>query len=271
MTRIRTLIWKEFIELRRTPQLLRLIIVAPIVQLTMLGYAATTDIRNVPIAVTDADRTPASRRLIERFAASPYFDIAREETSPAALDDDLALGRVWLALVIPAGLGAALEEPPTPETIRAATVQVLADGTDANSSGVALSYVQGVVGEFNAALAAERGDVTEGPAVDARVRVWFNPDLQSRNFMIPGVLALLLLLVTANLTSMAIVREREVGTLDQLNVTPLGRWELIVGKLLPYGLVGLVDVALVVAVIIACCCVDEMVETKSPSPSVQSR
>ena len=248
MTRIRTLIWKEFIELRRTPQLLRLIIIAPIVQLTMLGYAATTDIRNVPIAVMDGDRTPASRRLIERFAASPYFDIAREETSPAALDDDLALGRVWLAIVIPAGLGAAVEKPPTPETIRAATVQVLADGTDANSSGVALSYVQGVVAEFNAALAAERGDGAEGPAVDARVRVWFNPDLQSRNFMIPGVLALLLLLVTANLTSMAIVREREVGTLDQLNVTPLGRWELIVGKLLPYALVGLVDVALVVAV-----------------------
>jgi len=116
------------------------------------------------------DRTPASRRLIERFAASPYFDIAREETSPAALDDDLALGRVWLAIVIPAGLGAALEKPPTPETIRAATVQVLADGTDANSSGVALSYVQGVVAEFNAALAAERGDGAEGPAVGTVTR-----------------------------------------------------------------------------------------------------
>jgi len=125
-------------------------------------------------------------------------------------------------------------------------VQVIADGTDANSSGVALGYVRRVVSEFNARRAAEAGGGA-GP-VDGRVRVWFNPALESRNFMVPGLLALLLMIVTANLTSMAIVREREQGTLDQLYVTPIGRWELVLGKLLPYGLVGLVDVLLVVAV-----------------------
>ena len=141
---------------------------------------------------------------------------------------------------------------PTPQTSPAAdgpsrtAVQVIADGTDANSSGVALAYVQGLVGEFNADLAASRGAAP--PVIDGRVRVWFNPDLESRDFMIPGVLALLLMLITANLTSMAIVREREVGTLDQLNVTPIGRWELIIGKLLPYALVGVLDVVLVVTV-----------------------
>jgi ABC-2 type transport system permease protein len=109
-----------------------------------------------------------------------------------------------------------------------------------------LAYVQGLVSEFNTSLAEERGAGT--PALEGRVRIWFNPDLESRNFMVPGVLAVLLLIVTANLTSMAIVREREIGTLDQLNVTPLGRWEMILGKLLPYALVGFVDVLLVIAV-----------------------
>jgi len=242
--RIFTLVWKEFAELRRSPQLLRIIFIAPILQLTMLGYAATTDIRNVPIAVVDGDRSSVSRRLIERFSASPYFEIVKEETSPHAIDDDLAHGRAWLAVVIPAGLARALESPHADPAQR--TVQIVADGTDANSSGVAIAYAQALVSEFNAARLAEQGSTA--PAIDGRIRVWFNADLVSRNFMIPGVLALLVLIITANLTSMAIVREREVGTLDQLNVTPIRRWELIIGKLLPYGLVGLIDVLLVLAV-----------------------
>jgi ABC-2 type transport system permease protein len=125
-------------------------------------------------------------------------------------------------------------------------VQILADGTDSNSSGVALAYASGLIGAFNATLLGERGERVTG--IDGRVRVWFNPELVSKDFMVPGVLALLLLVITSNLSSMAIVRERELGTLEQLNVTPLGRWELILGKLLPYGLVGFVDVLLVVAV-----------------------
>lgn len=245
MQRIRTLIWKEFIELRKSPQLLRIVIIAPVVQLTLLGYAATTDVKDVPIVVVDGDRSAMSRRLVERFAASPYFDIVREELDPRAIDQDLSGGRAWLALIIPPGFGDALRRGNAAATSRT-TVQVIADGTDANSSGVALAYVQGLVGEYNAALAAERGAAL--PAIDGRVRVWFNADLDSRNFMIPGVLALLLMIVTANLASMAIVREREIGTLDQLNVTPLGRWELILGKLLPYALVGVLDVVLVVSV-----------------------
>jgi ABC-2 type transport system permease protein len=248
MRRVRTLIRKEFLELRRMPQLLRIVIVAPIVQLTLLGYAATTDVTNVPLVVVDQDRSPSSRRLVERFAGSRYFEVVAEEVEPRLVERHLASGRAWLALVIPAEFGDALAAP-APGLARATEgpeVQVIADGTDANSSGVALGYVQGVVGESNAALAGGRG--SSGPAIEGRVRVWYNPDLESRNFMVPGVLALLLLLITANLTSMAIVRERELGTLDQLNVTPLGRWELIVGKLLPYGVIGVVDALLVIAV-----------------------
>ena len=245
--RVRTLIRKEFIELLRSPQLLRVVIIAPIVQLTLLGYAATTDVTNVPIAIVDQDRSPASRRLIERFAGSRYFEVVADEVDPRAVEPHLAGGRAWLAMVIPAEFGDTLSRPASAFAgARGPVVQVMADGTDANSSGVALGYVQAVVGEFNADLNQRRG--AGPPALEGRVRVWYNPDLESRNFMVPGVLALLLLLVTANLTSMAIVRERELGTLDQLNVTPLARWELILGKLLPYGVIGVIDVVLVVAV-----------------------
>jgi ABC-2 type transport system permease protein len=242
--RVRTLIRKEFLELRRMPQLLRVVIIAPIVQLTMLGYAATTDVTNVPVVVVDQDRSPLSRRLVEQFAASRYFAVVGEETDRRAIEPDLARGRAWLAIVIPRGFDEHLRQASRGNA--GPTVQVIADGTDANSSGVALGYVQGIVGAFNTAMGAARG--VEPPPIEGRVRVWFNPNLESRNFMIPGVLALLLLLVTANLTSMAIVREREIGTLDQLNVTPLARWELILGKLLPYGVIGVIDVVLVVAV-----------------------
>ena len=246
--RILTLVAKEFIELRRSPQLLRLVLIAPILQLTMLGYATTTDVRNVPIVVVDGDRSAQSRGFIEAVSASPYFDIVREEGHPAAVEVDLASGRAWLAIVIPRGFGRAIERGVL-GTSAETTVQVIADGTDSNSSGMALAYMQGLVGEFNAELLADRtGGPSGGPAIGGQIRVWFNPDLESRNFMVPGVLALLLLIITSNLTSMAIVRERELGTLDQLNVTPIGRWELIIGKLLPYGLVGFVDVLLVVAV-----------------------
>jgi ABC-2 type transport system permease protein len=250
--RILSLIRKEFVELRRSPQLLRLVIIAPIVQLTVLGYAATTDIHHVPIIVVDGDRSPMSRRLIERFAGSPYFDIVREETHPGRVEPDLAVGKAWLAIVIPAGFGVAVERSrevqvaaPAGRPTGNATVQVIADGTDSNSSGVALSYVHALMSELNAEMAAPDG---RAPPIEGRVRIWFNPDLVSRNFMVPGVLAMLLMIITTNLTSMAIVRERELGTLDQLNVSPITRFELILGKLLPYALVGFVDVLLVVGV-----------------------
>ena len=128
------------------------------------------------------------------------------------------------------------------------TVQVVADGTDSNSTTVALGYTSSLIGAYAQDLVAEQTGRPAGSPIDARIRVWFNPQLESRFFMIPGVLALVLLVITANLASMAIVRERELGTLEQLNVTPLRRWELIVGKLLPYGVIGLIDVLLVVAV-----------------------
>jgi ABC-2 type transport system permease protein len=235
---------KEFLELRQDPRLFGIVIMAPIIQLTMLGYAATTDVKNVPVLVVDHDRSTESRDLISRFEGSANFVIAGSAASIHDIDDYLDERRAWMALVIPEDYGVRVRraEP--------AVVQVVADGTDANSTNVALGYAGTLVAGYARDLAAARAGVPAAPLVRADVRVWFNPRLESRDFMIPGILALLLLVVTTNLSSMAIVREKELGTLEQLSVTPIARWELIVGKLLPYALIGMVDVLLVIAVAI---------------------
>jgi ABC-2 type transport system permease protein len=239
MQRLLCLVRKEFLELRQNPRLFGIVIVAPIIQLTMLGYAASTDVRDVPVVVADGDRSPASRTLIARFDASPYFTIVDTVTTVREIDRYLQRGDAWIALAIPPGYGSAVQSG-TPVAL-----QVVADGSDSNSTTVALGYATALVGEYAASV---RPPAAAEGTIDLRVRVWFNSQLESRFFMIPGVLALLLLLVTANLAAMAIVREKELGTLEQLNVTPLRRWELIVGKLLPYGVIALIDVLLVTAV-----------------------
>jgi len=249
MQRLRFLIWKEFLELRKDPKLFGVVVVAPIVQLTMLGYAATTDVRDVPVVVVDADRSPSSRELIARFEGSRNFSIVGLVRTAHEVEPFLERGDAWLALSIPVGYGRDLAGG-TPVRL-----QLIADGSDSNSTTVALGYATSVIGGYAQELVDARMGSTSSseraPAkggIEARIRVWFNPQLESRHFMIPGVLALVLLVVTANLASMAIVREKELGTLEQLNVTPLRRWELIVGKLLPYGAIAMVDVVLVVAV-----------------------
>ena len=249
MQRLRFLVWKEFLELRKDPKLFGVVVIAPIVQLTMLGYAATTDVRDVPVVVVDADRSPSSRELIARFDGSRNFSIVDIVSTARDVEPFLESGAAWLALSIPAGYGADVAQA-TPVRL-----QLIADGSDSNSTTVALGYAINVIGGYAQELLEARAGATasiegvpRGGGIEPRIRIWFNPQLESRHFMIPGVLALVLLVVTANLASMAIVREKELGTLEQLNVTPLRRWELIVGKLLPYGAIAMVDVVLVVAV-----------------------
>jgi ABC-2 type transport system permease protein len=242
LSRVLHVIRKEFLELRQDPRLFGIVIMAPIVQLTMLGYAATTDVRNVPLVVIDQDGSSESRDLVSRFEASQSFVVIDRLSSVREIDAYLDSGRAWMALTVPAEYGKRVRAG-TPTT-----VQVVADGTDANSTNVALGYASALIAEYARELTAAAGLTQCPPLVSAEVRVWFNPQLESRDFMIPGILALLLLVVTTNLSSMAIVRERELGTLEQLNVTPIARWELIVGKMLPYALIGFIDVLLVVLV-----------------------
>jgi ABC-2 type transport system permease protein len=243
MRRTGFLIWKELIELRRDPRLLVIVILAPLLQLFLLAYAATTDIRDVPVVIVDADRTSASRDVVARFAASPSFTVTAVVSSPSEIDGYLDKGLAWVAVSIPRGFGEGLNGSATQ------TIQIVADGSDANSAGMALAYASNLLTSYGVQVAARKNPAAPAAAlIDPRIRVWFNPQLESRHFMIPGVVALLLMVVTTNLSSMGIVREKEVGTLEQLNVTPLGRWELIVGKLLPYALIGMIEVALVLSV-----------------------
>jgi ABC-2 type transport system permease protein len=231
---------KELLELRQDPRLFGVVILAPIIQLNVLGYAATTDVKDIPIAIVDADRSTASRELVHRFEASANFKIVAMPGSTREIDRYLDRGEAWMVLSIPPDYGRRVAAG-TPTTI-----QVIADGTDSNSTGVAMGYAQTLIGGYVQDLA---GTPAAG-LVQAEVRVWFNPRLESRDFMIPGIVALLLLVITTNLSAMAIVREKEIGTLEQLNVTPLARWELITGKLLPYAFIGIIDVILVLIVAI---------------------
>jgi drug efflux transport system permease protein len=243
------MMWKEVLELRQDPRIFSVIFVAPIVQLTVLGYAANTDVRNVPIVVADADRSAASQDLISRFVAVSTFTLVDVVSSVAEVDPYLESGRAWMALSIPPRYGAAIASGG--ET----TLQVLADGSDGSSTNIALGYATNLIAGYAQEVVEERARTTgateaAGAGIDPRVRVWFNPTIESRYFMLPGIFAMLLLVVTSNLSSMAIVREREVGTLEQLNVTPLGRVQLIVGKLLPYGVIGIIDATIVLVVIV---------------------
>jgi ABC-2 type transport system permease protein len=243
MRRLVFMMWKELLELRQDKRMLPIVFVAPILQLVVLGYAATTDVKNVPMVVADSDRSTASRELIQRFDSSPYFTVDSIVSSVNEVAPYLETGRAWMALSIPAGYGQNVGAGhPT-------VVQVIADGTDSNSTGIALGYASNLVAAYAQELLAARLPGGRLPAgLQADVRVWFNPQLESKDFMIPGVLAILLIVMTIVLASMGIVREKETGTLEQLNVTPLRRWQLIVGKLLPYGLIGMVDIFLVVGV-----------------------
>jgi ABC-2 type transport system permease protein len=243
MHRMRILIWKELIELKSDRRLAGIVVVAPLLQLLMLGYAATTDINNVPVVIADGDRSTASRALIARVEASPSFSVLSVVSGPDAVDPFLERGTAWMALTIPPGFAHALAAR-DPQAL-----QIIADGSDANRATVSLGYAANLIAQFGAEQALANAPAAASPTgIEPRIRVWFNPRLESRDFMVPGVIALLLLVITTNLSSMGIVREKELGTLEQLNVTPLRRWELIGGKLLPYALVGMVDVVLVIAV-----------------------
>lgn len=247
MNGIRNFILKEFWQLRRDPFRLRLMLVVPVVQLLLLGYAVNLDVREIPTVVLDQDHTAASRALVARFASSGYFTTARHATRPEELDRLLAGGDAVFALVIPRGFGADLAAG------RPAPLQAIADGSDAAFSARSINYAAMVVRDHAGAILLERaeraGRPAVAPGVAARVRVWFNPELQSRWFLVPGILALILMVVTMVGTAVGIVREKEIGTMEQLIVTPIRPYQLLLGKLIPNAVVGLFEIVLVLLVV----------------------
>lgn len=236
---------KEFLHVRRDPRSLGLGIAIPVVLLLLFGYVLTLDVDRVPLAVWDRSRTPESRELVSRFEGSRYFQVALRAAGYPEVEEAIDDGRVLAALVIPGDFGGRVRSD------RSSIVQLLLDASEANTATIALGYAETVVSGYSADLevrwAQAKGLQGVRPPLDVRYRVWFNTDLESRNFIIPGLISVIMMIIAALLTSLTVAREWEQGTMEQLIATPVTAPELILGKLLPYFVIGMVDLAVAVA------------------------
>lgn len=240
--RIRELLKKELRQMLRDPRMRVVIFVAPLIQLIVFGYAVNTDIKNTATYVVDLERSAASRQLIDAFTATGYFRIVGASTRSADLVRALDRGDAIVGIEIPASFSRDL-------AMGAAAVQVVVDGSNSNTAVVAQGYAGQIVTRYALRRAASLGLLPSGGA-DLRTRAWYNPQLASRVYNVPAVVGALVMLMCLLLTSLAVVREREIGTLDQLMVSPLTPPELILGKTVPVMLVGLIQITLISSVAI---------------------
>ena len=243
--RILPLLVKEFIELKRDKWQRFRLIVPPLVQMLIFGYAATFDVYHVSTVVLDRDQSLESRDLISRFSFSDRFHISEIATTDAAVERAIDRGDAAVAVVIHPGFASLLRKG------QAAPVQVIVDGTNSNTALISLGYLNLIAGQYSQDYGADlirRGLVGKNPKfvqVAVEQRPWYNEDLNGRWFFVPGVVGTLTLVVIVSLTASAIVREREVGTLEQIMVSPIRPYEFILGKTVPFFIVGLAEVALV--------------------------
>ncbi len=238
--RLLSLMRKEFIQIVRDPRTLYITLAIPVIQMFLLGYTATSDVRNVPLAVFDQDHSPAARQLLDAYRAADYFKITFDADSESELRGLIDGGQARAGLIIPPDYGAALLAG------QMARVTFVLDGSDPNSASTSLAAAQ-LIGQAHATeimvdrLAQQGLVLGPGLPVEVATHVWYNPDLISAFFMIPALIGLILQLLTSMLTATAIVRERERGTIEQLIVTPIRSWELILGKIIPYVLIAFLD------------------------------
>ena len=248
MRTIAFIIRKEFQQIRRDRRMLPLIFIAPVLQIILLGYAANMDVKDIPLAICDQDRSVESRHLVAGFLESGSFAASAWLPDAGAVEASIERGVSSLALVIPPGYGRSQSAG------RVSSLQLLADGSESQSAAIGLTYATLIVSQEAAAAAAGRlaslgfrGRSVHAVLVQPAVRVLYNPTLASRNFMVPGVLAMVLMIITTVLTSLSIVKEKERGTLEQLIVTPITPSQLIIGKLAPFVFISLVVITLVLA------------------------
>jgi len=237
--RLPHIVKKEFIQIRRDRRMAPLILMAPVIQLLLLGYAATTDVKNIQTAVLDQDHTSKSRYFAERIGRADNFKMVAPPESPREMVRLLDRGEIRAGLVVQRGFANKLGRG------EKAPVQLLLDGTDAVTAGVVMGYLQRITALANERSLEREGRVYAMPA-SIETRVWYNPTLESRNFFIPGIICLLLLVLTTIMPSLAIVKEREQGTLEQLIVTPIRPVELILGKLIPFAIIGFVEITVII-------------------------
>ncbi|TFH65972.1 MAG: ABC transporter permease [Candidatus Zixiibacteriota bacterium] len=247
LRRILTVLVKEFQELFRDAKMRAIVFVAPLIQILIFGYAATYDIKEIPTAVLDRDNSTLSRRLVNQLESSGYFKIQFHIQSPAQIDTLMANGAVWCAVDIPTDFGKEIADG------KQSALGVSIDAVNSNSATITAGYLSGVIARLNDELIRERAaSLSAAPVrmatVENRLRILYNPDLESRNFNVPAIIVQILVVVTLLLTSMAIVKEKEFGTMEQLAVTPIRASELIIGKALPYAFIGMVDITLICTV-----------------------
>jgi ABC-2 type transport system permease protein len=243
MRRVLAIVRKEMRQIFRDPKTKRVVFASPIIQLVLFGYAVTTDVQDVATFVVDHDRTEVSRALQDAFTSTGHFEIVARSARPQDMTAALDGGRAAVGLEIPVGFARDLAAG------RGAHVQVLIDGTHSNTATIAQGHAARIIQQFGMDRAAMRGVVPEG-GVELRARAWFNPDLESRVYNVPAIIGVLLLLMCLLLTALTVVRERELGTLEQLMVSPLTPGELILGKTIPVAIIALVDLVIIAVVAI---------------------
>jgi ABC-2 type transport system permease protein len=237
--RIKAIAKKELIQIRRDTLSLAMAFLMPVLLLLIFGYAITLDVNNLTTIVYDLDRSSMSREFVSELTASGYFTVVRDAVGPGEIDNYLDSGRARVAVSIPSDFSKTVRTGGTAE------LQVIVDGSDSNTATIALGYLSALTELYSQRLAG--GRIT--PIVDPRVRVWYNPELKSRNFIIPGLIAVIMMVIAALLTSLTFAREWERGTMEQLISTPVKPPELVLGKLLPYFLIGFID--MVISVLMA--------------------
>jgi ABC-2 type transport system permease protein len=245
-TRLISIIRKEFIQLFRDKRMLALILVIPLVQLFLLGYAAVNDVRDIPLAVYDQSHSPEARALLDAFRATDYFQVAKTVSTQDELQTLIEQGRASAGIIIPPDYALQVKQG-------SAQVAFILDGSDPTMASTALSAAQ-LIGQSHSTdllikkMARAGQSIKLSPPVDIRTTVWYNPDMNSSYFMIPGVIGMILYAITGILTATSVVRERERGTIEQLIITPIRPMELVIGKLTPYVILSLFDAFEVIAV-----------------------
>ncbi len=244
MRRVLVLVKKEFIQLLRDRRILPLLFIAPVIQMIIFGTVAKTEVKRVPLFLVDEDVSVSSRRLLQSFIQSGYFELIGSGWSEKKAREMVARGKASLALLIDPNFEREIQAG------RKVYVGVILDGSDSNTASQVQSYAVRIINNFSSQLFARRiaklkAVMLQVVQVEPRVRIWYNPELKSVNYFVPGLIGMILGMLLTTLTSLAIVRERERGTLEQVLVTPVKRWEFIMGKVIPYVIVGLIEVTLV--------------------------
>ncbi len=247
MKKIVQIIIKEFLQIKRDKKMLAIIFMAPILQLVFLGYAANMDVDVVHATIYDQDKTVTSRNFIELVKENSYFQIDYNVQSYDEITDLLNSGKTLVAIIIPKDFEKKINRRET------AQLQTLFEGSDASKASIAMGYLQGITTKFSQNIVTDVKDklgmkLAISGSITPEVRIWYNPEMKSRIYMVPGILALILMILTISLMSMAIVREREIGTMEQLIVTPIKTYQLLLGKLIPFTIIGFIILVIIMLI-----------------------